>query len=235
MGVKHRKKSKEVEGVGGWTPLFFFLLGLGGCSGKPRLDRSVDLPADARASLVDRHNELRRWVAQGKIPGQPPAANMSRLQWDEKLATLAKDWAEFCVLDHRIHAGALPAWAEGTGENLFAMGAAELPSDLKSVVEKAMDAWFEEHRHFAYPKECSRVCGHYTQMVWAETDRIGCGVASCKSINQKDGRVWSKQGYVLVCNYKPAGNIVGQPPYEMGPAGSRCPPAHPSKEEGLCR
>ena len=42
--------------------------------------------------------------------------------------------------------------------------------------------------------------GHYTQMVWAKTDRLGCGYVSYKS-----GRFDKKY---LVCNYGETGNFI---------------------------
>ena len=48
-----------------------------------------------------------------------------------------------------------------------------------------------------------RVCGHYTQLVWKRTERIGCAAHRC-------GRL--EYPYTLVCNYGPGGN-TGGPPY----------------------
>ena len=67
--------------------------------------------------------------------------------------------------------------------------------------------------------------GHYTQMVWAETSKIGCG-----SISWTEGR-FIKQ--FLVCNYGPAGNTLRRPMYEIGKACSRCP-SGTSCSNGLC-
>ncbi len=49
------------------------------------------------------------------------------------------------------------------------------------------------------------VCGHYTQIVWKNTERIGCGKATAR----RDGifKVY------WVCQYDPSGNYVGQRPY----------------------
>jgi hypothetical protein len=41
--------------------------------------------------------------------------------------------------------------------------------------------------------------GHYTQIVWPTTTRVGCAIAST-----------SRTDY-LVCRYSPAGNIDGRP------------------------
>jgi hypothetical protein len=43
--------------------------------------------------------------------------------------------------------------------------------------------------------------GHYAQMVWRGTTRIGCGLAHGQG-----------QEY-LVCRYSPAGNVPRQKPY----------------------
>lgn len=49
--------------------------------------------------------------------------------------------------------------------------------------------------------------GHYTQMLWAETTRIGCGY-----LNYLKG---SQYNVYLVCNYGPAGNMRGGKVYEI--------------------
>jgi hypothetical protein len=40
--------------------------------------------------------------------------------------------------------------------------------------------------------------GHYTQMLWPTTTRVGCGLASARGND------------VLVCRYSPPGNIDGR-------------------------
>ena len=48
-------------------------------------------------------------------------------------------------------------------------------------------------------------CGHYTQVVWESTSAVGCGYGTCQddSFNIE----------VIVCNYDPPGNYIGQAPY----------------------
>ncbi|KAF6026089.1 CRISP3 [Bugula neritina] len=56
--------------------------------------------------------------------------------------------------------------------------------------------------------------GHYTQMVWAETTRIGCGVQTCNGSTP-----------FYVCNYGPSGNQADRiyEPYKLGNIEEDCP------------
>jgi hypothetical protein len=47
--------------------------------------------------------------------------------------------------------------------------------------------------------------GHYTQVVWRDTRRVGCGMATCRQGE------WTWR--LLACNYDPPGNYMGQKPY----------------------
>lgn len=50
----------------------------------------------------------------------------------------------------------------------------------------------------AKPRNPSAV-GHFTQLVWKETEKVGVGMAT------------SAKGHVyIVCNYDPPGNVIGQ-------------------------
>jgi len=56
---------------------------------------------------------------------------------------------------------------------------------------------------------CSATCGHYTQVVWRNSLRLGCGVKNCTTGSPFGGGAWQ----FWVCNYDPPGNISGQRPY----------------------
>jgi len=63
----------------------------------------------------------------------------------------------------------------------------------------AVEGWDNEFHNYTYSSNsCDAVCGHYTQVAWANTLRIGCGTASCPSftIAPKYGA-----GDVWVCSY----------------------------------
>ena len=52
--------------------------------------------------IVDKHNELRRYLAEGKetrgVNGtEPKAANMNELVWDDQVARVAQNWVDQCA------------------------------------------------------------------------------------------------------------------------------------------
>jgi hypothetical protein len=72
--------------------------------------------------------------------------------------------------------------------------------------EQVVDAWGSEKLDYDYANNsCTpgKMCGHYTQMVWRTTTTVGCAMAVCED----------NQTQVWVCQYQPAGNIVGSKPY----------------------
>ncbi|XP_068122066.1 peptidase inhibitor 16-like isoform X2 [Hyperolius riggenbachi] len=93
-------------------------------------------------------------------------------------------------------------------------------------VEMGLADWHSERNYYNFSTnhcEEGQMCGHYTQVVWASTERVGCGQKFCEKVDGfEDGNM-----YLLVCNYEPPGNFEGQRPYESGPPCSACPPSHP--------
>jgi pathogenesis-related protein 1 len=96
------------------------------------------------------------------------------------------------------------------GENLY-WGSALNWSDGRKELQKVspaqvVDSWGSEKLNYDYANNSCRpgkICGHYTQMVWRTTTTVGCARAVCEDTQQQ---VW-------VCQYQPAGNIVGNKPY----------------------
>jgi pathogenesis-related protein 1 len=118
---------------------------------------------------------------------------VSPLRWSAQLATTAQEWADYLStkrnLEHRQGGGS------GFGENLAAGSIS--PTELVNL-------WCDEQTNYD-PQlgQCrSGKCGHFTQVVWRRTQELGCGLASHR-----------RYGKVLVCNYDPPGNLVGEPPF----------------------
>lgn len=135
------------------------------------------------AGTVDAHNRVRAAV------GVPPLA------WSNKVAEVAQNWADGlkatrgCDMKHS---------SNSYGENLF------WGSGKRWTMSEAVASWAEEKADYTYASNSCRsggVCGHYTQVVWKKSTVVGCGMAFCGS------------AMVVVCNYDPPGNYVGQKPY----------------------
>lgn len=176
-----------------WNPWMLPGVLLSGCfSAKGGEDTAgAELEAEAR-QFLDAHNAVRAGVEPAAEPSLPA------LSWDAELAEIARGWAEGCVFEHS--SGSAPG-AE-LGENLaFFSGRASTP-------EQVVTAWAGEAELFDYEgNSCAdgEQCGHYTQVVWRDTERVGCGRADCDMLGG-DGIFW-------VCNYDPPGNWVGERPY----------------------
>ena len=72
--------------------------------------------------------------------------------------------------------------------------------------------------------------GHYTQLVWGPTSRIGCG----KIVHRPKSSKWGSQ--IFVCDYGIGGNLLRSEMYKVGPACSACPrgTSCSSRYPGLC-
>jgi pathogenesis-related protein 1 len=123
------------------------------------------------------------------------------LGWSPSLARVAQRWAEHlrdkgCVLEH--------SQGTGYGENLAA-GTSSIMSPSKVV-----DMWASEVGVYDFSRPgFSMQAGHFTQVVWKGTSFVGCGKASCPSMD-----IW-------VCNYDPPGNVTGDFPANVQPTGCR--------------
>ncbi|XP_023237313.1 peptidase inhibitor 15-like [Centruroides sculpturatus] len=145
----------------------------------------------------------------------PPAADMQFMEWNDDLARIAQDWADKCIWDH----GNLrdPKFEGGMGQNLY-MGYSRSP-----LVH--MNLWFKEYQYYDYYSnycQSGKECGHYLQLVWANSRMFGCGLkVGCRYRNR----------YYIACNYYPAGNVKGRHPYKIGVPCSKC---SNSSDGGLC-
>jgi len=134
---------------------------------------------DFAREMLNAHNDVR-----GRV-GLPP------LQWSGELAAYSQKWANSLIANNRTAHNSKSPY----GENIFSSGLGSTPA---SVVTE----WASESQNYTYiTNTCNGDCGHYTQLVWRSTRRVGCAMASN---NQRE--IW-------VCSYDPAGNVRGKWPY----------------------
>jgi pathogenesis-related protein 1 len=148
------------------------------------------ISAEEAQQIVDYHNKVR---AEVRVPP---------LEWSPELAAFAQEWANYlaskgCALQHRPRDGG--KWAQKYGENIFwGMG-------KTYTVLDAGKAWYSEKKFWKGGKlngtNWSKA-GHYTQMVWSKSTKVGLGRAVCKN-----------GATIIVGNYDPAGNMIGESPY----------------------
>ncbi|KAJ8390203.1 hypothetical protein AAFF_G00109420 [Aldrovandia affinis] len=173
----------------------------------PRSRRKRYISTSDQSALLDYHNHARSQVF-------PPAANMEYMLWDERLAKEAESWASRCIWDHGP-----PHTMRYMGQNLSINS-----GRYRSVID-LVRSWQEEKNYFSYPNKCSGpVCTHYTQMIWATSNKMGCAINRCSNMNVY-GSAW-KQAVLLVCNYSIKGNWVGEAPYKAGRPCSACPSSY---------
>lgn len=159
----------------------------------PRVDREValkqlkdNMPTQI-AEFLKVHNDARAEV------GVPP------LVWDATLAAYAQEWADQLAktgkFDHRTN--------NKYGENL----ASYMPETGMRPVHGAK-LWYDEIKNYDAvnntkidPKGVE--IGHYTQMVWRKTTKVGFGIAM-----GADGMA------VLCANYEVPGNMNNEHPYK---------------------
>lgn len=126
-------------------------------------------------------------------------AGVPLLRWDNQLGKDAAQYAVQLALTGRFgHSSA--GLRRGSGENLW-MGTRGAFS-----VDAMVGNWENEKRNFSagvFPRVSRRGSwhdvGHYTQMIWPGTQRVGCALAT---------NAWADY---LVCRYFPAGNVMGAP------------------------
>ena len=133
---------------------------------------------------------------------------MKELVWDNELEAIAQRWTEQCVGGHDSNRRKLDGTGVGQNGYSWGGGGTGVPAGVEPVQE-AVRAWFSEvddpgFRHnpgSTFSALHVQGTGHYTQVVWADTEQVGCG-----KVVFRDGD-WTKLH--VMCNYAVAGNLIG--------------------------
>lgn len=141
--------------------------------------------------MLAAHDEARAGVRPA------PATPLPAMRWDATAAAAAQAWADRCHFSHS---------AAGYGQNLYASAGSGSPAP-RTVV----GSWMSEAASYDHAANtCSGTCGHYTQVAWRTSTGLGCGLKACETGSPFPG---FPNWYLVVCNYSPPGNVVGQRPY----------------------
>jgi hypothetical protein len=156
----------------------------------PLLTGGIDRESAFAERILASHNRER--TALGARP----------VRWDNSLAAQAQAWADHLARTGRFeHSPSSPLDESTAGENLWTGTAGAFsPEDMVGY-------WIDEKADFkpgVFPAVSRtgdlQAVGHYTQLIWSRTTRIGCG------------RATGAGGDVLVCRYVTSGNVVGERP-----------------------
>merc|ERR1712212_1404950 len=179
------------------------------------------LSQEGKEAILAKHNQLRRKVAKGEEANQPAAANMREMVWSSELEKIAQSWADNCDFKHNKNRGENIAWSS----NSRIQDKTAVENEVLAMIQRFYDEVVKFNSKDINPFKFAKSTGHYTQLVWADTDEVGCGL-----VYYKDGGM---NDVFLVCNYKVAGNVRTGEMYRVGEACSACQ-ANQSCNDGLC-
>ena len=154
--------------------------------------------------FVTAHNNARSGAIVALNPTPSPA--LPTVSWDPILADSAYNYLVKCqssdgtMVSHNANRSSDYVALGGSGyvgENIYAMqGGAAKPTD-------AVTLWMGEASSYDYATNTGDA-GHYTQVVWRDSVRIGCAIVTCSAV---------KYSNTILCDYAPGGNFNGQKPY----------------------
>ena len=143
------------------------------------------------------------------------------LIFDQQLADDAQAYAQLCPTGHNQHGVDLQAI--GQGENLHWAWTSAIHGP-EVHYQDAINDWYEEIKDYKWPTDYGdfhtdgEVVGHFTQLVWQNTYKVGCGSftrevdANGKDVEGQEGcsnLVTGRGGRsnAIVCRYSNAGNF----------------------------
>ncbi|KAF7284686.1 hypothetical protein GWI33_021699 [Rhynchophorus ferrugineus] len=173
--------------------------------------------------LLEHHNHYRSMFANGEEPqsGGLKVSNMMALVWNEELAFTASCNLAACEGMKHDQCRGVPDYP-AAGQNLWSTSFSG-GGDCKSKAASAVKLWYDEIKLITSADikkkgtgwSSDGVSGHFTQVVWAQTEAVGCALTELKKSGMTD--------CTLACNYGPSGNVLGGSMFIEGPPCSNCP------------
>ncbi|XP_022240530.1 venom allergen 3-like [Limulus polyphemus] len=174
-------------------------------------------PPEAQ-EIVHVHNTLRQRIALGNENrgSQTPASNMREMYWDDELARLAQRLADQCIFKHDC-SRCRKVERFNVGQNMASVASSfdDNTVDWKLIINNWYDQVKIFRANYINPFRFVPGTGHFSQVVWADTYKVGCGYTHY----YKNG----KSMKLFVCNYGPTGNVLRDAMYKQGTSCSECP------------
>ncbi|CAM1294914.1 Uncharacterised protein g1125 [Pycnogonum litorale] len=169
------------------------------------------------------------------LPQAKSSTPIPSLMWDDALASAAQEHANKCNMVHtksgdrkdKANSRKSSNHYQYVGENLavrYAWNSDDTCADIDTsqLVSYSVQGWINEAKNYGTnTNACKQMKslsfnayddGHLTQVLWAGTTYVGCGIKRCPIVT-----VFSKQktcGYLVVCNYGEGGNYGGSAVYQ---------------------
>ncbi len=149
--------------------------------------------------------------------------------WDTELETLAQKYINTDPKVHNTNRTIPSHPTDYLGENMYwqskGTSAKLTPGTFNGSL--AVTSWFNEVKYWNGnvtkfgSQTTTQVVGHFTQVVWADTTRVGCGVLDCVTVTPMTSYTMYSQKVSFVCDYWNGGNIINQAIYQVGTPCSR--------------
>ena len=182
--------------------------------------------AKYRDQILESHNSYRNIIARrGLNDGSTStkATDMQEMTYDLELENSALQHAKTCQFTNNGQNAAKNSAQKPYqyGQNLYIKmtpSARRLRTSTINV-KNALNTWFKEYANFEYGEynenSCGEGndCGHFTRMVWAKTNKVGCAITKCGFDKNEINEL--KSGEVIICHYYPKGALLGEKPWAV--------------------
>ena len=147
------------------------------------------------AIILHAHNEYRK------------KHGVEALIYDDIISSRAQIYADYLATQNKmIHS---TESVQDIGENIYLNGSitktAYNAEGCRSLGKKAVDNWYSEIKFYDYSNPVfNRKTGHFTQVIWKDTNLIGCG------IHISEDHFHHYYLSFVVCQYLNPGNYEGE-------------------------
>ena len=115
------------------------------------------------------------------------------LKLNKEICTIAENYAKILATKLKCLQHSENTYkGQELGENLFGC------YGMEATGQEISDHWYSEIKKYNFNGDWQGGCGHFTQMVWKDTEEVGFG-----KWKDKSGQIY------VVANYYPAGNFLG--------------------------